>query len=66
MEPSSCVIVVVRRSGLVVEGLFECRGPIILSVHHFNVTGHVVRIGLILCHKVHVLLLGHRSAFWLC
>ena len=38
---------------------------LILGIHHFHITGHVVCIGLVLCHQIHVLLLGYGIYSWL-
>ena len=60
-RPLSSVIAVVGHLNLVSRVLFGCRGLSILSVHHFDVVGRVVYVGLIMCHQVYVLLLGHES-----
>ena len=60
-----CVFVVVELLGLIVRVLIRFLILLVLIVHYFHVAGHVVPIGLVLCHQVHVLLLGNRGCSWL-
>ena len=64
-RPLVHVLAVVRLSGPTVGGSARALGLGCFGLHHFHVVGHVVYIGLILCHQVHIILLGHKSTSWL-